>query len=308
MSFIKVILCLSIILVGYVVLQVQSPTHTFTQTTPLSPQPQPIKPLVYQGKTFDEWRGSPRIELDQRYLLETIRALGAFGRNGYGKEAAQAIYDAISKKNFIDLSPVLYSRDDQTAATQAIIQMSFIPQKDTMPLLLKLLNSNVINDRAFAYHAFFCMGDYYMGPNLSFTPEFLQMLFEKSLQTESPPINLTWTNLLGQCDHSGEYVLKYLREMIHRNDDKRFIDAFETMRAMAQIKMLDEWRWEELNGRSYWYPSITVVYKGMSKQLSEHGKAMQNFLKEEGLKSKNTKINKMSEYLLKELDECIKQK
>ncbi|MDR0390747.1 MAG: hypothetical protein LBH59_02490 [Planctomycetaceae bacterium] len=299
MSIIKVGLCLGVVIVSCVALFAQSPT-------PTSPQTKPTKPMVYQGKTFDEWRGSPRIEIDQRCLIETIRAFGAFGRRGYGQEAIQAICDAISEEEFFGVYPVLdvqNYRDYEKATEQAIIEMALIPKKDIMPILLKLLNSNVANDRAFAYHIVFCMGSSYGGRSVSFTPEFLQMLFEKSLQMEKPPVaHITWTNLLGRCDNSGEYVFKYLREMIRKDDDKRFADAFDSIRKRDQS---DGWDWK-MSEHLIWFPLVyDLDVKSMTVKLSKHGKAIQHFLKEEGLKSKNAKINKISDSLLKALDENV---
>jgi hypothetical protein len=310
-SFITVKLCLGIVIVivGYSALPAQNPAQTITtttQTTPVLPQTKPIKPLVYQGKTFDEWRGSPRTELDPQYLAETIRALGAFGRHGYGKEAAQAIYDAVSEKTFSSFS-LTFNRADKEQSVQelAVQNVAFIPTEDTMPMILKLLNSNVTNDQAFAYNVIFYMGH----RRRSFPAEFLQLLFRKSLQIEHPPAaGFTWTNLLGQCDHSGEYILKYLREMIRRNDDQRFIDAFASIRAHPQSGTLDIWYWGDENGRQRWYPQIEDIGKGVPNKLSQHGEAIRHFLQEEGVKSTNEKIRKMSAYLLQQLDEYIKVK
>jgi hypothetical protein len=49
--------------------------------------------LRYNGKTFDQWRNAWQTELSTEQRLESVRALAAFGANGYGKEVAQSIVE-----------------------------------------------------------------------------------------------------------------------------------------------------------------------------------------------------------------------
>ena len=51
--------------------------------------------LRYDGKTFDEWRTAWQTELSTEKRLEAVQALAAFGANGYGKEAAEAIFEVV---------------------------------------------------------------------------------------------------------------------------------------------------------------------------------------------------------------------
>jgi beta-lactamase regulating signal transducer with metallopeptidase domain len=56
--------------------------------------------LRYDGKTFDEWRNAWQTELSTEKRIEAVKALAAFGRSGYGKEAAEAILDVAGQYDF----------------------------------------------------------------------------------------------------------------------------------------------------------------------------------------------------------------
>lgn len=51
--------------------------------------------LSYGNKTFAEWRGMLVSDLKPEVRIEAIKALSAFGANGYGKEAAEAIIEVM---------------------------------------------------------------------------------------------------------------------------------------------------------------------------------------------------------------------
>jgi BlaR1 peptidase M56/Protein of unknown function (DUF1559) len=53
--------------------------------------------LRYDGKTFDMWQNAWQTELSTEKRLAAIQALAAFGANGYGREAAEAILDVASQ-------------------------------------------------------------------------------------------------------------------------------------------------------------------------------------------------------------------
>jgi beta-lactamase regulating signal transducer with metallopeptidase domain len=70
-----------------------------TATGPQATQPAERGPsrsaLRFEGKRFDEWRDAWRTELSAEKRLEAVKALAAFGANGYGKEAAAAILEVV---------------------------------------------------------------------------------------------------------------------------------------------------------------------------------------------------------------------
>ncbi len=51
----------------------------------------PKERLRYEGKTFEQWREVMFSDLSPKTLAEALNAMGAFGRKGYGPEAARAI-------------------------------------------------------------------------------------------------------------------------------------------------------------------------------------------------------------------------
>lgn len=55
--------------------------------------------LLYDGKTFEQWRRYSQRELKPERVAEAMKAFAAFGVNGYGKEATVAIVDAMKKYN-----------------------------------------------------------------------------------------------------------------------------------------------------------------------------------------------------------------
>jgi RNA polymerase sigma factor (sigma-70 family) len=55
----------------------------------------PKEALRYGGKDFDEWRSVLRTDLKPETRVEAIKALCAFGANGYGREAAAAVVEAL---------------------------------------------------------------------------------------------------------------------------------------------------------------------------------------------------------------------
>jgi hypothetical protein len=56
--------------------------------------------LRYDGKYFDEWRENSRTELSTDRRLQAVKALAAFARAGYGKEALEAILDIAGEYDF----------------------------------------------------------------------------------------------------------------------------------------------------------------------------------------------------------------
>jgi beta-lactamase regulating signal transducer with metallopeptidase domain/protein involved in polysaccharide export with SLBB domain/biopolymer transport protein ExbD len=58
------------------------------------------KTPLYDGRTFDEWRGEWRTELKVEKRMESIEAMAAFARAGYGREAAEALLDVAGEYDF----------------------------------------------------------------------------------------------------------------------------------------------------------------------------------------------------------------
>jgi HEAT repeat protein len=70
------------------------------------PEPPSVKreSLRYGGKSFDQWRTELTTELKPQVRVEGMKALSAFGANGYGKEATEAVLDILRGYNAESLS------------------------------------------------------------------------------------------------------------------------------------------------------------------------------------------------------------
>src|SRR5690606_4466922 len=95
---------------------------------------EPIKPappqLLYDGRTFDDWRTEWKTELKTENRTEAIKALRAFGRAGYGKEATEAILEVAEEY------PMNLIGDTRSpaAALQTAIANSFADIDDSSPI------------------------------------------------------------------------------------------------------------------------------------------------------------------------------
>ncbi len=55
----------------------------------------PVRPVRYAGKTFEEWKEEARTELKPEVRAECVKALIAFGQNGRATEAAEIILELV---------------------------------------------------------------------------------------------------------------------------------------------------------------------------------------------------------------------
>jgi hypothetical protein len=129
------------------------PVPRTTVTTPAqgaetgrSPDPDGAqKPnLRYDGKTFDEWRNAWQTELSTAKRLEAVKALAAFGANGYGKDAAEAILEVAGQYDWTSIGGNKMIEPLQNACVEALAGPSFgepravpqrIPVGDAMPAI-----------------------------------------------------------------------------------------------------------------------------------------------------------------------------
>ncbi|MCA9235529.1 MAG: hypothetical protein KDA44_08650 [Planctomycetales bacterium] len=80
-------------------------TPAAASTAPNAPAPYvsgdpPARTLLYDGKTFEEWRDKLRFELSTERRLAAVQALAAFARAGRGREAIEAIFDVAGQYDF----------------------------------------------------------------------------------------------------------------------------------------------------------------------------------------------------------------
>ncbi len=102
--------------------------------------------LRYNGKSFDEWRTLLLTELSPKMRIEGFKALTAFGRNGYGKEAAGAIVELM--EGFAD------AYEEQQVRFEAYNAMTQIGD-EARSVILNELKSGKARGKAFAA---FCLG------------------------------------------------------------------------------------------------------------------------------------------------------
>ncbi len=106
---------------------VQAQTTNVHKTSTPSPA---ASALRYNGKTFDEWREMWKTELSTDKRTESIKALAAFGRNGYGKEAAETILDVAANYDFDSAG---MDKNLREAISSALVNA--VPVSDWRPLL-----------------------------------------------------------------------------------------------------------------------------------------------------------------------------
>jgi beta-lactamase regulating signal transducer with metallopeptidase domain len=100
-------------------------------------------PLLYDGKTFEQWRSLWKTELKTEKRTECIKALAAFGRAGKGKEAAEAILDVAGEYDFFvagrkeDPSEIL-----KTAIREALKGNDAIPAEQWLPVFVARLEKD----------------------------------------------------------------------------------------------------------------------------------------------------------------------
>jgi len=76
--------------------------------------------LRYDGKSFDDWRTEWQTELSTAKRVEAVKALAAFGRAGYGKEAAAVILDVAGEYDFTFMQ---HDNDANGKLKQAVVEV-----------------------------------------------------------------------------------------------------------------------------------------------------------------------------------------
>jgi RNA polymerase sigma factor (sigma-70 family) len=121
-----------------------APKETREAGKPAEAARPPKEALRYGGKDFDEWRSVLRTDLKPETRVEAIRALCAFGANGYGREAATAVVEALRG---YDLAAM--DEGDSKVAEAAQHGLAKIGA-DAVPVLLDELKKGSVTGRWFA--------------------------------------------------------------------------------------------------------------------------------------------------------------
>ena len=135
-------------------------------------QKMPIGALRYDGRSFEEWRDEWKMELKPERRAEAINAFAAFGANGYGEEAAEAILEVMRGLE-ITLGDASFSessfkkgayvgnrlvKKSAIAAFLPVLPAYRIPPEDATKVLSRELEIGNRNGRLFAIFALQNMG------------------------------------------------------------------------------------------------------------------------------------------------------
>jgi beta-lactamase regulating signal transducer with metallopeptidase domain len=123
-----------------------------------APDAAPRLVMHYDGKTFNEWRDVWRSELSTDKRIDAVKALAAFGANGYGKEAADTILEVVQQLDWTDI-------DNSSAGKLKIACVDaftngnsvggyHIDFNDWLPLVVERLHADQKPTNAFAAYLF----------------------------------------------------------------------------------------------------------------------------------------------------------
>ena len=106
-----------------------------------TPKPEQSKPtLLYDGRTFDQWKEDWKTELKTENRIEAIKALRAFGRAGLGQQATEAILEVAEPYQF----NVWGDSDGEKGLVTAIVHALGgsdgnppVPAKASLPILVE---------------------------------------------------------------------------------------------------------------------------------------------------------------------------
>jgi hypothetical protein len=125
-----------------------SPAVPKVQNDPFAQTASAKPALRYNGKTFDEWQEIWKTELSTDKRVEAVKALAAFGANGYGKEASRAILDIAGQYDWTRLGGIAATEQLQWACLESFADdgqgkevPQNIPPKVAIPVLSQAVKS-----------------------------------------------------------------------------------------------------------------------------------------------------------------------
>lgn len=113
------------------------PSTTMQPRLPVEREKQ--SPLLYDGKTFDDWRDLWTTELKTERRVECIKALAAFGRAGRGKEASEAIFDVAGQYDFFMIDNRAEGKLKERVLEELTDYPIHLPERDWLPSLKQRL-------------------------------------------------------------------------------------------------------------------------------------------------------------------------
>jgi hypothetical protein len=101
--------------------------------------------LLYDGQHFDHWQAILKTDLSLEKRIEAVRAMGAFGANGYGPEAARAVLAAMRGYSIMEIDGSL----EGTFKQAAFAAVTKLPRGEAFKPLAKTLENGNANQRVF---------------------------------------------------------------------------------------------------------------------------------------------------------------
>ncbi len=161
------------------------------------------KNVRYEGKDFESWAEELRNELSPERRAEAIQALAAFGRHGYGPQAAKQIIQAARD----------YTMQIADADMQAVYQaFPKMPAGDVRPVILQSLESNDANERWFALVVL---------PIVAQREETVP-LFIKKLKDPSPKVRQAAAEMMVSTEPPAPELVATLRDWLASDDVAQF--------------------------------------------------------------------------------------
>ncbi|MDZ4659136.1 MAG: M56 family metallopeptidase [Bythopirellula sp.] len=178
--------------------------------------------LLYDGKTFEEWRELWTTELKTENRIECINALAAFGRAGKGQEAAEAILDVAGEYDF-DIISDGSAGDLKQAITVVMVGNEGFPGQYWLPLLIDRLKSD---PDKWSYFAYWVLRDV-QGKDV--IPYLKQLATDNTLSADARGAALA--GLASQPDLADDAeALEMVREALKGNDAKTLTILINNLR------------------------------------------------------------------------------
>jgi beta-lactamase regulating signal transducer with metallopeptidase domain len=149
--------------------------ETKVSSKPQEPTP-PVqrKSFLYGGKSLDQWQAILMTDLKPETRIEAIKALSAFGANGYGKEAAAAIIELMRT----------YDTPSHDQEDQKVVAAAYAAFKKLGPegvsALIQELKQGTVNGRQFAIAALQIVGPTVTRPSRPGYPPTVVHVFPKA--------------------------------------------------------------------------------------------------------------------------------
>jgi HEAT repeat protein/beta-lactamase regulating signal transducer with metallopeptidase domain len=165
----------------------------------------PKEALRYGGKSFEQWRTELLTELKPAVRIDGVKALAAFGANGYGAEAARAVLELMRGYDTANSDP-----DDRSVSDAAYDAVRKIGDAAT-PALREGLRENNRNVRRFSAWA--------LSGNPAWAAAAVPELFA-ALRDKDPYVRCDAVNALAHVKPRPKGYLRALRERLKDEDTR----------------------------------------------------------------------------------------